>query len=255
MCIWSLQLPSRIQFNLINFLKIRGAVNCHSVAPNRLWSKWKSQQGQRRIKGERAAVYVVAAHKSFIVFVLVAAGNTSLYLEPSQGPQLRLHQDCADARGVTDLFFQTCGEIAGDWPLNAGQGWGKASDQQRDQSVSTLSERTREELWQSSAKWPSPADQCSFFLTRNTEHMWQRWSGRAKSWRAHWLPCQRQQVLARLQLAEAFTDHFQTILSSTVYISTLLNMSITWRFGDRDQLVYQTMTFFQKGIGGWSGCF
>lgn len=59
-------------------------------------------------------------HTSFIIFVLVAAGTTRLYLQPSQGPQHQLHQDGTDMREVTDLYFPRCGDIAGDGPSYAG---------------------------------------------------------------------------------------------------------------------------------------
>lgn len=48
---------------------------------------------------------VEAPHKAFVARVLVAAGDRRLYLKPSQGPQLRLHQHGARTQGHTPAFF------------------------------------------------------------------------------------------------------------------------------------------------------
>lgn len=56
---------------------------------------------------------VEAPHKAFMTRVLVTAGDRRLYLNPSQAPQLRLHQHGARTRGHTPAFFKH-GGIAGE---------------------------------------------------------------------------------------------------------------------------------------------
>lgn len=88
------------------------------------------------------------------MFVLVAAGKTRLYLKPSQGPQHHLHQDGTDVCGVADMYFQKCGDVAGDRPLNAGS-WEELWKGIRPAAgpvSATLSKKTQEELWEKSAK-------------------------------------------------------------------------------------------------------
>lgn len=92
-------------------------------------------------------------YKSFIIFVLVAAGETRLYLKPSQGPQRHLHQDGTDVCGVADLYFHQCGDVAGDRPLYAGS-WAELWKGIRPAAgpVSATLPKTQEELLEKSAK-------------------------------------------------------------------------------------------------------